>query len=76
MADLGGQFEVNEYDDDSIMPFGKHRGEKLGDIPDSYFIWLLNEDWVAEKFPSIWKYCIDNQDYLEHENYDREDYED
>lgn len=26
--------------DDSEMPFGKHKGEKLGDVPASYLLWL------------------------------------
>lgn len=36
------------FHDDSIMYFGKHKGEKLGEIPDSYFRWLLNQEWFSE----------------------------
>lgn len=26
--------------DDNLMTFGKHKGVKLGDVPDSYLLWL------------------------------------
>ena len=26
--------------DDSIMPFGKHKGEKLANVPAAYMLWL------------------------------------
>lgn len=29
-----------KLDDNSIMPFGKYKGEKMIDIPDDYFIYL------------------------------------
>ncbi len=28
------------YDDDSFMPFGKYKGERLGSVPAEYFHWL------------------------------------
>ncbi len=31
---------MKQYDDASKMPFGKHRGKLLIDIPMSYFNWL------------------------------------
>jgi uncharacterized protein (DUF3820 family) len=30
------------------MPFGKHRGERLSDIPVGYLDWLIGEDWMDE----------------------------
>jgi hypothetical protein len=34
------------------MPFGKHRGKLLGDVPDGYLSWLLREcdldDWLRQ----------------------------
>lgn len=26
--------------DDSEMPFGKYKGQRLADVPDSYLLWL------------------------------------
>jgi uncharacterized protein (DUF3820 family) len=31
-----------------LMPFGKYKNQGLGDIPDSYYDWLLDQDWFAE----------------------------
>lgn len=32
-----------EYNDDTPMPFGKHKGELLQDIPASYLHWLWTQ---------------------------------
>lgn len=29
--------------DDYIMPFGKHKGARLGDLPAQYLLWLSDE---------------------------------
>ena len=31
------------------MPFGKHRGKDIGDVPSNYLYWLLEQDWMGEK---------------------------
>lgn len=28
--------------DESIMPFGKHKGEKLANVPADYLLWLYD----------------------------------
>jgi len=40
---------------DITMPFGKHKGELLCDLPDNYISWLLEQDWVITKFTDITK---------------------
>lgn len=36
--------------DDDLMPFGKHKGERMEDVPDSYLAWLWNEgDYYRKK---------------------------
>jgi len=47
----------DDLDDTSVMWFGKYIGKKFSDIPDSYFYWLYNEDWVRGKFPGLYDYC-------------------
>lgn len=32
------------------IPFGKHRGEDIEDLPNGYLKWLLGEAWFEEKF--------------------------
>lgn len=29
--------------DNSLMPFGKYSGEKMGDVPASYLLWFKDE---------------------------------
>ena len=31
-----------------ILPFGKHRGKDIGEIPSNYLTWLLEQDWMEE----------------------------
>jgi len=33
-----------------IMPFGKHKGEGIEDVPSSYLEWLLEQEWFCDKF--------------------------
>ena len=42
--------------DESPMPFGKWKGSKVGDIPDDYFAWLLDQDWKS-KWPAVRDYA-------------------
>ena len=32
-----------------LMPFGKHKGETIPDIPRSYLNWLLEQDWMYDQ---------------------------
>jgi hypothetical protein len=41
--------------DDDIMPWGKYRGERLGDVPDDYLDWLGKQDWI-EDHPDLLEY--------------------
>jgi len=43
MSDLPKGFKPVEEDalrDSDPMPYGKHKGEKLGDVPARYLLWL------------------------------------
>ena len=33
---------IEPYNDESLMPFGKYKGTKLKNVPDSHLIWLYN----------------------------------
>lgn len=52
-------------DDQSIMPFGKHQGKSLQNVPADYLLWLLDTDWCREKFPELIAYIRSNKDCLE-----------
>ncbi len=48
-------------DDKSPMPFGKHKGEALEDVPASYLIWLYDNEKCHGKLK---EYIKDNLDVL------------
>lgn len=66
---------MKEYDEDNIMHFGKYRGQRLGDIPADYLIWLWNKGfnakhwqkdddgrlsrWIEKQIPFLEKECPD-----------------
>lgn len=37
------------YKDDDVMPFGKHKGERLEDVPASYLHWLWGQKPLSDK---------------------------
>jgi len=50
--------------DNSIMPFGKHQGEKLANVPAKYLLWLLKEN---KCYGELKKYIEENEDVLKQE---------
>jgi len=55
---------ASKLHDDSIMPFGTHKDKKLGDIPDSYWLFFLKQTW-CDKWPDLVEYannCIEDDD--------------
>lgn len=62
-----------EFNDDTIMPFGKHRKEKLEDVPAKYLYWFWceNESDYADKVNlnksqrNLMEYIEDNLDSIE-----------
>jgi hypothetical protein len=34
---------ANQFTDNTLMPFGKHKGKKISHIPDEYLLWLWGE---------------------------------
>lgn len=62
-----------KYDDNSIIPFGKHKNVKLANVPADYLMWL--EDEIAQKpfyrrsiqEKGILSYIRDNRAVLEKE---------
>ncbi len=50
------------YTDESLMPFGKHRGKKLANIPANYFIDFL--DKLKDLDIGLKRYINENRDAL------------
>lgn len=47
--------------DQSLMPWGKHQGEKMANVPPSYLLWLLDNDKCGG---DVKKYIQENKDNL------------
>ena len=50
--------------DKSIMPFGKHKGKQLDQVPADYLMWLYENNKVSGLLK---EYIEDNLDVLEKE---------
>ena len=51
--------------DNSIMPYGKHKGTKLANVPAQYLIWLYENTTIKDK--GLEAYIADNLDVLKQE---------
>ena len=47
--------------DESIMPFGKYKGEKMANVPADYLLWLYENN---KCFGDIKKYIEENMDSI------------
>lgn len=53
-------------DDNSLMPWGKHKGKKLIDVPASYLLWLYeNKLNFLKNEKDLELYIEDNMQVLE-----------
>lgn len=49
-------------DDDSPMPWGKHKGERMEDVPDKYLKWMY---WSGKVDPPVKEYIEEYMHYFE-----------
>jgi len=47
--------------DESEMPYGKFKGEKMANVPASHLLWLYDNDKAS---PAVKEYIEDNLDVL------------
>jgi len=47
--------------DESIMPWGKYKGEKMANVPPDYLVWLLENDKCGG---DVKKYIQQNKETL------------
>lgn len=60
---------LNDFD---RFPFGKYRDEMLSDIPNAYYRWLRDQEWLSS-WPALKRY-VELHDWGEDED-DNEDVE-
>ena len=69
MTVLRTEFFIVDFtmNDNSIMPFGKHAGTRMKDVPNSYLMWIYNNEfsWVEDNHPDVLDYIEDNLDGIE-----------
>jgi uncharacterized protein (DUF3820 family) len=51
-------------DDNSIMPFGKFKGEKMANVPSIYLLWCYEQEWCRGE---VKKYIAANLDAIKSE---------
>lgn len=56
--------DIRKLSDSSKMPYGKHQGEKMANVPAKYLLWLYEND-KCDKY--VKEYIIDNLDVLKSE---------
>lgn len=47
--------------DESTMPYGKHKGQKMANVPPDYLLWLFENNKCT---PEVAKYIAENLDVL------------
>jgi len=45
------------------MPFGKHKGVDMDQVPATYLDWLHGQDWI-KNFPDVLKYIEENREMI------------
>lgn len=50
--------------DNSLMPFGKYKGEKMANVPPEYLLWIFENNKCT---PDVAKYISDNLDVIKSE---------
>ena len=48
-------------DDNSLMPFGKFKGEKMANVPADYLLWYYEQEWCKGELKN---YIKDNLESL------------
>lgn len=56
--------------DTSPMPFGKHKGQLMQDVPASYLHWLWNNGLKTDKSSNVATYIRENLNALQTEHPD------
>lgn len=50
---------MENWTDDTVMPFGKHKGTKLANIPAGWFLWY--EEYATNQNPELMAYIGDTK---------------
>lgn len=59
------------WSDDTPMPWGKHEGTPLKDLPAEYLLWLFEQPWI-KSWPPLHAYLKKHEDQLMQERADQD----
>jgi hypothetical protein len=51
------------WTDETVMPWGKHKGTQLCEVPGSYLAWLIEQPWIKD-WPGLYSYLKSIEDDL------------
>lgn len=51
------------WTDQTVMPWGVHKGTKLKDVPASYLLWLFEQSWIRD-YAGLHAYLKKHEDQL------------
>lgn len=55
-----------KFTDETPMPWGKHKGDKLADVPDSYLLWILDNPAIdRQRNAALFAYIEENLDAIQ-----------
>lgn len=58
--------------DTTRMPWGKHKGKQLKEIPAAYLLYLYEQTWIKD-WPGLHAYLKKNEDLLMKEKVENDD---
>ena len=51
-----GMSNRTQLNDDDLMPFGEYTRQRLGEVPDDYWLWFLRQDG-CDQYPALVEYA-------------------
>ncbi len=59
--------DLGPVSDDYEMPFGKHGGVPIGQVPTDYLDWLADQEWIG-KWTKVKRYIDQNKNQLQEDD--------
>lgn len=56
--------EIVGWTDDTVMPFGKHKGVKMKDLPGNYLLWCFDQADLLDNHKGLAIYIDNNLDEI------------
>lgn len=53
--------------DKDLMPFGKYKGDKIGEVSASYLLWAYSQPDLMKRYPELKEYIEKGRKALEEE---------